>query len=157
MTHANRFTSTLAALCFALTLVGSANADDTRASMDEAKAMLAKATNYLKVNGKDKSFAEFMNSKGAFFDRDLRVTVLDLNGKFLVNANNPRIVGKDAINSQDADGIFYIKERMQIVQAKGKGEQHYKFLNPVTKQIENKVTFFEQVGDSVVAVGAYAQ
>ncbi|MDP1535042.1 MAG: cache domain-containing protein [Rubrivivax sp.] len=132
-------------------------ANEPRASMDEAKAMLTKAVGQLKTSGKDKAFVEFMNNKGAFFDRDLRVTVLDLEGKFLVNANNPRVIGKDATNAQDADGAFYIKERMQIAKAKGKGEQRYKFLNPVTKQIENKITYFEQVGDTVVAVGAYAQ
>jgi cytochrome c len=125
--------------------------------MDEAKQMLAKAVALVKTGGKDKAFAEFMNKDGAFFDRDLRVTVLDLDGKFLVNANNPRMVGKDATGAQDADGVPYIKQRMQTVKDKGKGEQRYKFLNPVTKEIENKITYFEKVGDGVVAVGAYAK
>lgn len=145
------------ALSLSLTFSGLSLASESRATMDEAKQMLAKAVSFLKVNGNDKAFAEFMNKGGAFFDRDLRVTVLDLDGKFLVNANNPRMVGKDATGAQDADGAFYIKERMQIVKARGKGEQRYKFLNPVTKEIENKITYFEKVGDAVVAVGAYAK
>lgn len=148
---------TLAVLCLMLSLGTSSLAAESRASMDEAKAMLSKAVAHLKASGKEKAFTDFMNPQGSFCDRDLRVTVLSLEGKFLLNANNPRIVGKDVMNSQDADGVYYIKERMEIVKAKGKGEQRYKFLSPVTQQIENKITFFEQVGDVVVAVGAYSE
>jgi signal transduction histidine kinase len=153
----NTFFRFAATAALTLCVATSSWATDARASMNEAKAMLNKAVATVKSGGKDKAFAEFMNKDGAFFDRDLRVTVLDMEGKFVVNANNPRMIGKDATNAQDADGLFYIKERMATVAAKGKGEQRYKFLNPVTKQIENKVTYFERVGDVVVAVGAYAQ
>jgi cytochrome c len=48
-----------------------------------------------------------------------------------------------------------VKERFEIVKAKGKGQQEFAFLNPMTKQIENKVMFFEKVGDLIVACGAY--
>jgi len=152
-----RLVAQFAAACVALSFAGLAATSEPRASMAEARAMLAKAVAQLKAQGRDKAFADFMNPQGAYFDRDLRVTVLSLDAKFLLNANNPRVVGKDVTSSQDADGKYYIKERMEIVKAKGKGEQRYKFLNPVTKQIENKITYFEQVGDVVVAVGAYAQ
>jgi cytochrome c len=144
----------LAAACVTLSFSAACLASEAYASMDDAKGMLSKAVSYLKAHGKDKAFAEFMNPQGAFFDRDLRVTVLTLDGKFLANANNPRMVGKDATNVQDADGEFYIKERLQVVKAKAKGEQDYKFINPVTKKIEMKVTYFERT-DDVVAVGAF--
>lgn len=145
------------AAVMAVGLVGSTFAQEARASNAEAKAMLAKAIATLKSSGKEKAYADFMSPQGGFFDRDLRVTVLTLDGKFVTNANNPRMVGKDATAAQDADGKPYIKERLETVKSKAKGEQEYKFLNPVTKQIEHKITFFERVDDVVVAVGAYKQ
>jgi cytochrome c len=149
------FVKRLAAACLTLGFSAACMASDAYASMDDAKGMLSKAVAYMKAHGKEKAYAEFMNPQGPFFDRDLRVTVLGLDGKFLSNANNPRMVGKDATNVQDADGEFYIKERLQIVKTKPKGEQDYKFINPVTKKIEMKVTYFERTDDVIVAVGAF--
>ncbi len=39
----------------------------------EAKALVKKAIDYMKANGKDKAFAEFSNPKGKFVDRDLYI------------------------------------------------------------------------------------
>ena len=153
----NAFHRACVAALTSLSLMGSAMAQEARASGVEAKAMLAKAVALIKASGRDKAYAEFMNAQGPYFDRDLRVTVLTIDGKFVVNANNPRIVGKDVTSSLDADGKPYIKERLEIVKATFKGEQEYKFLSPVTKQIENKVTYFERLDDIIVAVGAYKQ
>jgi cytochrome c len=136
-----------------MAMSGSAFADE-RAKPDEAKAMLAKAVAYYKANGKDKSFAEFSKKDGSFIDRDLYVTAFDLTGKNLAHIN-PRMVGKDNINLQDAEGKFHIKERLEIAKAKGKGQQEFKFLNPMTKQIESKLMFFEKIDDVVLACGSY--
>jgi signal transduction histidine kinase len=130
-------------------------ASDERAKPDEAKALLAKAIAHIKSAGKDKALADFMVKPGPFVDRDLYITVFDLNGKTLAHGANPRLVGKDNLNMQDANGKFHVKERLEIVKAKGKGQQEFAFLNPMTKQIEPKVMFFERVEDMVVACGSY--
>jgi signal transduction histidine kinase len=124
-------------------------------SPDQAKAMLAKAVAYMKANGKDKSLATFNDKQGGFVDGDIYVTVTDLNGKTLAHPVNARLVGKDNINLQDAEGKFFYKERMEAAKAKGHGEQEYKVLNPVTKDVENKIAFFERVGDTVIACGSF--
>jgi cytochrome c len=41
------------------------------------------------------------------------------------------------------------------VKKNGKGWQDYKFVNPVTKQIEPKAMYFEQYEDVVVNCGIY--
>jgi signal transduction histidine kinase len=151
MTISRRFVLCLAAGLF---VMGSARAD-ARATPEEAKAMLAKAVAYLKANGKDKASAQFMDKQGGFIDRDLYVTVYDMTGKTLVHGANPRLVGKDNSLLQDADGRYIIKERLEVVQSKGKGMQEYKYLNPTNKEIETKLMYFEKVGDLVVACGAY--
>jgi hypothetical protein len=128
---------------------------DERAKPEEAKAMLAKAIAHVKAVGKDKAFADFMTKPGPWVDRDLYITVFDLSGKTLAHGANARLVGKDNINMQDANGKFHVKERLEIARAKGKGQQEFAFLNPMTKQIEPKVMFFEKVDDIVVACGSY--
>ncbi|MEY8689089.1 MAG: cache domain-containing protein [Leptothrix sp. (in: b-proteobacteria)] len=135
--------------------LGSHAAAEERAKPEEAKALLAKAVAHIKAAGRDKAFADFMNKSGAWVDRDLYITVFDMAGKTLAHGANPRMVGKDNINLQDANGKFHIKERLEIARAKGKGQQEFAFLNPMTKQIEPKLMFFERMDDIVVACGAY--
>ena len=154
MLIARRRFAFLAAACAAACIALPAFAGD-RATPDEAKALLAKAVAHVKEVGPEKAFADFMVKPGPWVDRDLYVTAYDLNGKTLAHGSNPRMVGKDNINLQDANGKFHIKERMEIVKAKGKGQQEFAFLNPMNKQIEAKLMFFERVGDVIVACGSY--
>src|SRR5690349_7395242 len=97
-------------------------AAEDRANPEEAKAMLAKAIAHIKSAGKDKALADFMVKPGPWVDRDLYITVFDLNGKTLAHGANARLVGKDNINMQDANGKYHVKERLEIVKAKGKGQ-----------------------------------
>jgi signal transduction histidine kinase len=142
-----------AAACVAL----SAQAADERAKPDEAKALLGKAVAHIKAVGRDKAYGDFMAKGSAWIDRDLYITVYDMSGKTLVHGANPRLVGKDNLNLQDANGKFHIKERLEMAKAKGKGkgQQEFAFLNPMTKQIEPKLMFFERLDDVVIACGAY--
>jgi signal transduction histidine kinase len=96
-----------------------------------------------------------MQKPGPFVDRDLYITVFDMSGKTLAHGANARLVGKDNINMQDANGKFHVKERLEIAKAKGKGQQEFAFLNPMTKQIEPKLMYFEVVDGVVVACGSY--
>ncbi len=130
-------------------------AAEERAKPEEAKAMLTKAIAHIKAVGRDKAFADFMTKPGPWVDRDLYITVFDMSGKTLAHGANARMVGKDNINLQDANGKYHVKERLEIAKTKGKGQQEFAFLNPMTQQIEDKVMFFEKVDDIVVACGSY--
>ncbi len=130
-------------------------ATDERAKPEEAKALLAKAMGHIKAVGRDKAYADFMTKPGPWVDRDLYIVVYDMAGKTLAHGANNRMVGKDNLNLQDANGKFHVKERLEIAKAKGKGQQEFAFLNPMTKQIEPKLMFFERMDDIVVACGAY--
>jgi len=112
------------ALGFCLSLSGMALANNPRASIEEVKQMLAKAITLIKAGPMEKAYAEFRNKDGAFFGRNLRVTVLDMEGKFLVNANNPRMLGKDATGARDAEGVPCIQDRMKIVKAKARARRN---------------------------------
>ena len=144
------------AVCLTVAIAGASFAAE-RATAKEAEVMVKKAVAYLKANGKDKAFTEFNNQKGKFTNKDLYITVYDLNGKCLAHGQNAKMIGKDLIELKDSDGKYFIKERMEIAKSKGKGWQDYKHTNPLTKSIEQKSTYFEKHDDLVVAGGVYKQ
>lgn len=126
-----------------------------RATADEAVAMVHKVIADIKNNGKDKVIAEINSLSGQYRDRDLYVTIMDLHGKELTHGANKKMQGVDLSQLKDEDGKYYIKERIDIVNAKGKGWQDYKFVNPVTKQMEPKSMYFERFEDLIVNCGIY--
>lgn len=141
---------------FALGVQGMAVAGE-RGTADEAVAMVKKAIAFMKANGREKAYAEINNPNGQFKDRDLYVVVYDLKAKNIAHGANPRMIGKDLIEMKDADGKAFMKERVEIMKAKDKGWQDYKFLNPVTKKIEPKSMYLEKFEDVIVACGIYKE
>jgi signal transduction histidine kinase len=142
-------------LCVFLFGLGTSSIAAEFGTRAEAESMVKKAISLIKAEGKEKAFKEFENPKGKFIDRDLYITVYDLNGKCLSHGVNPKMIGKDLIDLKDSDGKAFIKERMEIAKTKGKGWQDYKFTNPISKQIEPKSMYFEKIDDIVVACGVY--
>ncbi len=122
---------------------------------DEAVALVKKAIEYTKANGNDKAFAEISNPKGQFVDRDLYVVVYDMNGKCLAHGQKKSMVGKELIDFKDVDGKPYMKERIELMKKQPTAWQEYKFMNPVTKQVEPKEMYIERVGDLIFGAGVY--
>lgn len=148
--------SLLAALSvFALALTAPATAGD-KGTKVEAQAMVKKAVEAIKKDGADKAYAAFADkSNAAFHDRDLYVLVYDLSGNCLVHGTNPKLTGKNNTEAQDTDGVYYIKDRMELAKTKASFWQDYKFTDPVTKKIAPKSTYCEKLNQSVVCVGIY--
>ncbi len=122
---------------------------------EEAEALVKKAISLIKSEGKEKAFAEINNPKGKFVDRDLYIFVYDINGKCVDHGFNTKMIGKDLLEMKDADGRYFVKERIEIAKTKGKGWQNYKFTNPLTKKIELKTAYIERVDDLIVGCGVY--
>jgi cytochrome c len=142
-------------LVTALFLSGSLAQAAEHGTAAEAEAMVKKAAAFIKANGKDKGFAEISNPQGQFKDRDLYVTVYDLNGKCLAHGQNPKMAGKDMIELRDPDGKAFVKERVELAKSKEKFWQDYKFTNPLTKKVEPKSMYFERHGDILIGCGIY--
>ena len=146
----------LAILFFALAAGGSAVAQDkSKGTAKEAEALVHKAIEFYKKNGRDKAFAEINNPKGQFTDRDLYVVVYGIDGKGLAHGANAKMIGKDLLDMRDVDGKYFVKERVEIAKTKGKGWQDYKFMNPVSKQIEPKSMYVERHEDMIFGAGIY--
>ncbi len=148
--------TTIAALLLVLPLASTAQ-NKSKGTAAEATAMVQKAIAHIKKAGRDKAFADFNDKKGGFTDRDLYVVVYDMNGKVLAHGANEKMIGKDLIDLRDNDGKYFVKERVAMM-SKGpdaKGWQDYKFMNPVSRQIEPKSMFLQRYEDIIVGTGIY--
>lgn len=129
-----------------------------KGTADEAVAMVRKAGEFLKKNGKEKAYAEFNNPKGQFIDRDLYIFSFSANGDGIETANgaNPKLVGKNVSEMKDADGRYLIKDILAIGMSKaGKGWIDYKWPNPSTGKLDGKRTYVERVDDVIIGCGIY--
>ena len=134
-----------------------ATAQVKKGTAAEATAMVEKAITHIKKVGRDKAFADINDPKGPFTDRDLYVVVYDLKGKVLAHGANAKMIGKDVIDLRDNDGKYFVKERVEMM-SKGpnaKGWQDYKFMNPVSRQIEPKSMYLQRFEDVIVGSGIY--
>lgn len=125
-----------------------------RATPEEAVAMVKKVVAYIKANGKDKAIAD-VNSQKMFIDRDLYVSIGDMQGNSLAHGGNPKMVGKNLMELKDVDGKAFVKESNESLKSKDSNWVDYKFPNPMTKQIEHKSMYSEKAGDVVVSAGVY--
>lgn len=149
-----KFLALLACMAFVLFTLQAQAQDEKRATRAEAQAMVKKAIEYYQKNGRDKALAEFAKSPGPFVDRDLYVTVYNLQGDALAHIN-PKMVGKNMMELRDGDGKYHIRERMEAAAKGVSGWQDFKFFNPVSKKIEPKEMYWEKYDKLVFACGAY--
>jgi cytochrome c len=143
------------ALSLTLSLLSGASMAAERGTREEAIAMVKKAIAQIKKEGLDKTVAAVNDPKGPYVDRDLYVMIYDMKGKNLAHGANPKMIGKDLYDIQDVDGVYFIRERLEIAKTKGTGWQDYKFVNPVTKNIEPKSLYIERADNVVVTSGVY--
>jgi signal transduction histidine kinase len=68
---------------------------------------------------------------------------------------NQKMIGKELIEMKDADGKFFVKERIEIAKTMGMGWQDYKFTDPLTRQIEHKRAYVELYEDYIVGSSIY--
>ena len=149
-----RFTSLPAAICFVIAAASMPAHAAERASVQEAEALVKKAVQFYKKNGRDKALEAFSEPKGEFVDRDLYVTTYALDGTCLSHINE-RVRGKNMIDQRDMDGKYFTRERIEASKTQRNGWQDFKFFNPMTKKVEPKRQYWERVDDVVIAAGAY--
>ena len=144
--------------CIAVLLLATAGfaarAAGDHGTLQEAEAMVKKAVAYYEKNGKDKTIAELSKSPGPFVDRDLYVTIYDLQGNSLAHIN-PKMVGKNLMERRDGNGVYIVRDRMAAAQKGSSGWQDITFFNPVSKKVEPKRVYWEKHDNLVFSAGAY--
>jgi signal transduction histidine kinase len=139
----------------ALLITSTASAASDRATLEEAKAMVKKAREYIRKNGREKAFVEIDKRDGMFVDRDIYIYVYDKNLKNLAHGGNARLIGKNLGEMRDPDGKYVNRGLLEAAE-KGGGTFTFKFLNPATNRIETKTGYAEMEGDIMVGSGVYS-
>jgi putative tryptophan/tyrosine transport system substrate-binding protein len=136
------------------------NAQGTK---EEAQALVKKTVYWFKKYGKEKTLAEItragIEKKGEFKDRDLYIFAYDFHGVCLAQGDNPKLVGQNLYDWQDADGRYNIRGLIDVASKKGSGwSPVYKWTNPVTKRIEAKMTYVKKIDDNIwIGCGVYGK
>ena len=123
---------------------------------EEATAMVKRVQAKFKKEGPEAAFQAINNKAPGFADRDLYPFVTELTGLCVANGVTPAVRGKNLLDLKDQDGKFMIQEFVRTASnPPGHGWVDYRWLNPVTKTIEDKSAWIERMGDYFVGVGVY--
>jgi cytochrome c len=147
----------IAALPLVLCLAAPLAAAAAPATVNDARALVARAVQHIAAVGEKQAFADFQDKGKPFLDGDLYVFVYSLDGVCLAHGTDPKLIGQKRLDVTDVDGRKFIAEMVQTAREKGQGFVDYKHKNPKTGALENKVTVFQRPAgkEFVVAVGVY--
>ncbi len=158
MSMTNRACNGIAAaalLAVSVALFGSAGFAAEKVTKDQAVAMVQKAVAAIKADGAVKAYVEIDDPAGKFVDRELYIAVYGLDGTVLAHGANKARIGTNQIGDKDPDGKEFVKERVELAKTEPSFWQSYKFMNPVTKEIEPKEMYCERLDETVVCGGVY--
>ena len=123
------------------------------ATKEETIALVKRAVVIITERGPEKAYAEITRR---FHDRDLYITVINLDGKVLAHGQRGILIGSNLIDAKDPDGKLFFKERVELAREQSAFWQNYKWLNPATKEIEPQEAYCERLNDIVVCGGVYS-
>jgi signal transduction histidine kinase len=149
MTMKLRRASGCAAMLLALALPALAG---DRGTPQEAQALLDKAVKAVQAD-EAKALAAFNDPKGGYQDRDLYVFCSGPDGRTTAH-RDPAMIGKVSADIKAPDGRAVGQEIAELGK-KGGGTIEYQWPNPITKNVETKVSYIKKAGDQVCGVGAY--
>jgi len=128
-----------------------------RASAEQAGAMLERAVAAMQTDP-EQAISAFNDLNGGYIEDDLYVFVVGLaDGKFRAHGATPRLLGSDGYALTDPNGQPIIRQMVDALKDKDRGELDYAWRNPVTRKVESKHTRFRKVGEYLVGVGFYTR
>jgi signal transduction histidine kinase len=99
--------------------------------------------------------AEIGNAKGRFIKGEIYVFAYDLTGTMVAHPINAKLVGKSLIDVPDAGGKMFRKEIIDGVKASGTATVDYKYKNPQSGAVDDKVSYCKKAADLAVCAGYY--
>jgi cytochrome c len=124
-------------------------------ALDEARRWVDEAIAFYTATGREIALVEFSNPRGRFAKGEQYIYVLDSSGTMLAHGVNEKYLGKDFYRVQDVDGRNFIKEIVDIANAKGFGSVEYKWFDPATRMEQPKTVYFEKVDSMIFCSGVY--
>lgn len=122
----------------------------------DARQTTLKAAALVKDKGVDAG-RDVFDADGEFKYGEIYVNVISDKGIRLIYPPKPAAENMDVLEAQDVDGKYLIKDIIEVAKTKGEGWTHYRWTNPATKRISEKVTYIKSVPERgvIVYVGVY--
>jgi signal transduction histidine kinase len=133
-----------------------AMADDAAADRATAKTLVEEAVAMVAKDGLEAT-RPLLDAEGHFHHDEFYVVMLDFNGIYLVVPTKPALEGTNMLDAKDADGKMLVRDMIRIAKDDGEGWAEYRWLNPVAKKIQPKVSFVKRVAghEMFAACGVY--
>lgn len=123
-------------------------------SADEAIALVERAVALWERSEESDFLANITDPGNGFFDRDLYVFVLHVDGTYLAFGGNPAKIGTRVQDLPGTDGQGLLDAIVQRAN-QGPGWVEYNIANPSTGEINGKMSFVRRLGDLYVGCGIY--
>jgi cytochrome c len=140
--------------CFLLTSATLWAADKPTES--DVQQITLKAAAFIKDKGVDAGRNAF-DPEGEFNYGEIYVNVVSAKGLRLIYPPKPTAENMDVLEAQDIDGKYIVKDILEVAKTKGEGWVQYRWMNPATKKIAEKMTYVKSVPERevIVYVGVY--
>ncbi len=106
---------------------------------EEAKAMSEKAATLVNQKGQE-AFSVFATKEAGYLTKDLYVFCMDLEGKMLLHAKKPHLVGKN-LKDFNKYGDLLFQDMITVAAGPGRGWVDYRWPYPGTDEIRQKTTY----------------
>lgn len=158
--HAHTLLTVLPVLLLLLVIALAAGVPaETRGTEAEARALLDKATTFLREHGPAAAVDAFSRQDGAFIDRDLYPMLIDRDGTMVAHGWTPALNGANVLDLKDVDGKLFIRDAMALAADQGTGEVTYKWTDPLSGQIAPKTMHIRRIdlggAPYMLSVGVY--
>jgi len=123
----------------------------------EVVAFVGQALKYGREHGKKQAIAEFMKTSGPFFRAGLYVFAYDMKGNTLCLPAEPQKVGQNRWDLRDPQGVYIVRDFVQIARGSGEGWVSYQYANPSQGyQVQQKISYVRKVdGTWLIGAGTY--
>jgi signal transduction histidine kinase/DNA-binding response OmpR family regulator/HPt (histidine-containing phosphotransfer) domain-containing protein len=123
---------------------------------EDARAMVRKAVDFYRQQGRARFLKEVNDPQGVFRRKSLYVFAYDQGMTMQAHPVKPELVGQNLLDKKDWSGGKYFRREIQaIALTKGSGWVDYQYENPATQKIQPKTTYVERVDDLIICAGAY--
>jgi cytochrome c len=124
---------------------------------EEALALVEKAEAFIKSVGTEKAVAALIADPAQFRDRDLYISVVDIQGMRLFHGQNPKLIGKTMVGSVDVNDKPYGNQMIEVANTTRSGWVEHAYKDPITSKVLPKITFVKRVDNVFVTCGIYVR
>ncbi|MCC5905677.1 MAG: cache domain-containing protein [Balneolaceae bacterium] len=128
----------------------------SRGTIEEARAMLERAVAHYNEVGREQALNDFTAKAEPFIDRDLYVFCYGPDRTISGHGADPGLLGTPVDELRDVDDFAFGTRIMDVGEESPEGGfVEYKWINPVTGEVEPKISIVRVAGTDICGVGAY--